>query len=103
MAAATDDLAKAKLRHEYMVHYKQEYDYYITYYNTEVICCMFQFTKLCEEDLFHVLIQLRAIFGQNSITCAFYPSSAREFAEFGLEKLYLKVDQNRLLCMTHII
>ena len=36
-AAGDDELAKAKLKHEYILYYKQEYDYYISYYEAEVI------------------------------------------------------------------
>lgn len=36
MAAAGDELAKHKLRDEYIIHYKKEYDYYVEYYKAEL-------------------------------------------------------------------
>ena len=36
MSAASDDLAKHKLRDEMIIHYKKEYDYYVEYYKAEL-------------------------------------------------------------------
>ena len=35
-AAAEDELAKHKLRDEYIMHYKKEYDYYVEHYKQEL-------------------------------------------------------------------
>lgn len=35
-AAAEDEVAKHKLRDEYIMHYKKEYDYYVEHYKQEL-------------------------------------------------------------------